>query len=289
MNRPPLSVLAGFALGLLSLYFQAVTGVPALLLSFIGLRAVNESDGKLPGARLAAAGLVLGGIGTLITAVGFLAILFLKMETTSEKAGCMYNLRLIGMSLKEYADAHGTFPPATRDPAVLPPEKRLSWLSEVLPLLAERTKANAGYRALAERLDRSAAWDAPANAAGAVTVRPFLCPGHSPPSPGLTHYVGLAGVFGHDRGLKREDVMAGESYTLAVMETAADNGPWIAGGAPTLRSVPDGERLIGPGRPFGGLHRGYAHGLFLDASVRTFRDDVPGELLRRLARLRERE
>ena len=66
MNRPPLTVLAGFLLGLASLYFWALTGVPALILSFVGLRAVNMSDGKLSGARLAVAGLVMGGVGNML-------------------------------------------------------------------------------------------------------------------------------------------------------------------------------------------------------------------------------
>lgn len=310
MKRKPLAIFIGLVLGLISLIFGAVAGVPAILFSYYGLYIVNRSDGVLTGARWAVAGMILGCVGTLITTVGIAAVLILRLEATSNRAGCQNHFRLVGLGLLEYADTYEHFPAATRDPIGLEPARRLSWMTEILPLLGEGTKANASYRELAGRLDRSAAWDAPANAAiGAVPVRPFLCPAHpqySPhKSPGFTHFVGLsgdgadaahlkrqdgrAGVFGHDRGIARREAQAGISNTLTVAETTDENGPWIAGDQPTVRGIPNTNWVIGPGRPFGGLHRGFMHALWLDGSVRPMNEETPGELVRRMARLHARE
>ena len=69
----------------------------------------------------------------------------------------------------------------------------------------------------------------------------------------------LAGIFGYDRIVRREDLTAGATQTLLATETARDNGPWTAGGSPTVRGLdPTDAPYIGPGRPFGGMH---PHGL----------------------------
>src|SRR5262245_39329023 len=136
--------LSSFALGLL-----ALTGVPALLIGMRSLRAVNASDGRLRGARLAVAGMVLGALASLVTVLGVAAIVGLRMQDYSRRAECANHLRVIGVSLNKYADTHGTFPAATSGPAWLPPDRRLSWMAGALPLLAEGTRANATYQELA--------------------------------------------------------------------------------------------------------------------------------------------
>lgn len=307
MNRIPVSVLLGLALGLSSLLFGVLTGLPALYFGLTGLRAINQSDGKLSGARLAIAGLILGGIGSVITTTGIIALLVLQVRATGARAECANHLRMIGEGLNTYALDHGRLPAATRDPQALPPEQRISWLADVLPRMGQRTKANAAFQKLAFAINREAAWDAAPNASAvAASIRVFLCPAHPDyrprASPGLTHYVGIAGlgadaaslkrddanagVFGHDRGIAMKEAEGGISYTIAAAETARDNGPWLAGGEPTVRGVPAEENLVGRGLPFGGLHRGFMHALFLDGSVRPIADDMPARVLRPLATLR---
>jgi prepilin-type processing-associated H-X9-DG protein len=178
----------------------------------------------------------------------------------------------------------------------------------VLPLLAEGRRVNKRYQDLAGRIDRAKAWDDPANAAVLnIPVRAFLCPGHPDfepnRAPGLTHYVGLAGIgpraafldrsdpragmFGHGRGVRPREIAAGISHTMMVLETADENGPWLAGGFPTVRDLaPDVDDYIGPGRPFGGMHAGIMNVLWVDGSVRAVADDTPGDLLRRQATIR---
>jgi prepilin-type processing-associated H-X9-DG protein len=341
------AALASFLLGLASFVLFGLTGVPALVLGLRGLRAVNTSEGRLRGARLAVAGMVLGGVGTLVTAAGIAALFVVRWQYAGLRATCANNLREMGVALNKYAEAHKSFPPATHDPAGLPPERRISWLADVLPLLAEDRPVNKAYRGLEERIDRARAWDEPANEAALNTpVRAFLCPGHPDfdpgRRPGLTHYVGVAGVgvraaylyrrdpnagmfghgpgiadsaiwawasprrtvadvslalwvarspiTGHGRGVRPADITGGISYTLMVLETAHENGPWLAGDFPTVRGLdPKVEQYVGPGRPFGGLHPRIMNVLWVDGSVRPISEDVPAALLRRQATIRRDE
>lgn len=302
----PTAVLS-FLLGLASLFLLALTGIPALVLGLRGLRAVHSADGRLRGAWLAMAGMTLGGVGTLLTLLGVVAIILVQVQTTSRRLDCMNRLRQIGRAVQKHADVHGAFPAATRTPAALPPGRRHSWLADVLPLLAEGTRTQAIYEELAARIDRERAWDDPANApAAAEAVGMFLCPSHGGPDlrtpPGKSSYVGIsglgagaadlprehphAGVFGHDRGVRRAEVRGGISTTLLALETGHDNGPWLAGGWPTVRGLAvDEDHYSGPGRPFGGLHGGVAQALWADGSVRPLADGTAAAVFRHAATL----
>jgi prepilin-type processing-associated H-X9-DG protein len=300
--------LASFVLGLTSLVLGFLTGLPALWFGLRGLRAVNFSPGQLRGVRLAVAGMILGAVGTTLGVLGFAAIAAMQLRQNSDRVECVNHLRQIGVALNKYADTHKRFPPATGDPRRLPPDRRLSWMADTLPLLAEGTTAATRYQELAKKIDRTKGWDDPANVTALSTrIRIFLCPGHPGDdqrrSPGLTHYVGIAGIdpdavnlprydlragmFGNDLGVRRRDVERGISETMMVVETAADNGPWMAGGRTTVRGLAPGEEhYLGPGRPFGGMHPGRTNILWVDGSVRAESDRIPAELFRAQATLR---
>jgi prepilin-type processing-associated H-X9-DG protein len=303
------AALVSFLLGLASLALFALTGLPALLLGLRGLREVNASDGRLRGRWLALTGLALGGLATTVTVVWALAEVALRLRATSHRTECVNNLRQLGLALNGHLDAHGAFPPAAILNPRLPPQRRLSWLAAILPDLGEGTPAGKRYEDLAGRLDRRRAWDAPANALVVRTPIPlFLCPAHpdyAPRSSSFTTYVGIAGVgldaanlprtdpragmFGYDRGVKLREVTALISSVMMVTETAEDNGPWAAGGHPTVRGVdPATTQYIGPDRPFGGLHRGGLNVLYVDLSVRWLSDAVEPEVFRTQATIADR-
>ena len=68
-------------------------------------------------------------------------------------------------------------------------------------------------------------------------------------------------------------------------ETGRDNGPWTAGGPPTVRGVdPADAPYIGPGRAFGGLHPGGLNVLFADGSAEFMQDDVSPQFFETLTR-----
>jgi hypothetical protein len=308
VRRTHHAALASFLLGLASLGLGLLTGVPAVWLGLRGLRAVNSSDGQLRGARLAITGMILGALGTTVSLLGFGAIVAVQLRQNSNRVECANHLRAIGVALNKYADVQKRFPPATRDPRRLPPDRRLSWLADIVPLLGEGTAQAGRYQELVKNIDHTAGWAEPSNAAALATpVRLFLCPGqphyepHRPP--GLTHYVGIAGIdpdaanlprddmragmFGNDRGVRRREVERGISHTMMVVETAADNGPWLAGGYPTLRGLaPDEEHYLGWGRPFGGMHPRVTNVLWVDGAVRPVADNTLGEVFRAQATLR---
>jgi hypothetical protein len=312
-SRTHPAALLSFVLGLssLGLCLLGLTGVPALLIGLRGLRAVNMSEGRFRGARLAVAGMILGGIGTVITVLGTCVLIAIQVRETSNRAESADNLRRIGISLNTYADTHKRFPAATSDPPALPPDRRLSWFADIVVLLDEGTPRARKYQAIAGEIDRTKAWDDPANAAVASTpVRLFLCRGHpdyaAHRSSGMTHYVGLAGIdpraanlprdharagmFGHGRGVRRAEVTRGISATMMVLETAHENCLWLAGGFPTVRGLePDETRYLGPGRPFGGVQSGVVTVLYVDGSARFVPDTIEPEVFRAQARIHRQD
>jgi prepilin-type processing-associated H-X9-DG protein len=303
LNR---SALASFILGLLTVVGgQAFTGVPALWLGLRALRAIHSSDGQLLGKRLALSGMILGGLGTLATVLGLLALVLLYLDQQRSLAECTNHLRRQGIALARYQDEHNHFPPGTL-PHDLPLEDRLSWLATLLPYLEEKPTDTGQFSTLASKLDLHQGWNASANAEVANTwVRLFRCPSARPDEnyrQPLTSYVGLAGVgrgaakvsekdpdagvFGYDRVTARRDV-AYQSATLMVLETNYQPGRWLAGGPGTVRGVSrQADKYIGLGQPWGGLHPAGANGLFVDGSVRLISEDVAPEVFRLQVRIR---
>jgi hypothetical protein len=135
---------------------------------------------------------------------------------------------------------------------------------ELLPFIEQET--------LSKRLDRNKGWQAQANRVASTTlVKTFRCPADDRSGPEFanhTNYVGVAGAggdapplplkhpragfFGHSRTVKFADVTDGLANTLLFLETRRDTGPWLAGGAATVRGVDEeDEPLIGKEGAFG--------------------------------------
>jgi prepilin-type processing-associated H-X9-DG protein len=307
-SRLSKTAVAAFVLGVSSLFLSVATGLPALFVGFRAVRAVNSSDGRLRGHRLAVAGLILGAVTTLVTILGSAALLLLFVQDKSHLAGCTNNLRLIGQAINRYSDhKDGQFPPGTVSNVSLTPERRLSWEAAVVPFLSEGTPTGKKWEELAGEIAFQEAWDAAANEKPRqANVAPFLCPAFlrsfSDGRRGLTAYVGIAGVgrdaavlpltdpragiFGYDRTLTRGDISAGISTTMMAAETAHGNGPWLAGGPPTVRGLdPDCDRYLGLGRPFGGLHREGCNVLWADGSAHPVHNDIIPKRFRDSARI----
>jgi prepilin-type processing-associated H-X9-DG protein len=311
------AAVASLVLGLLSPLLQAITGVPALLLGYCGLYAINASDGRLQGRRCAAVGIILGSLGTLLTILWGIWLLIGNAQQASLRTQCTDNLRRIGLALLMYGDNHrGTFPPGTAQGTQLLPEQRVSWQGLLLPALETRRGGGSRWQHVASELDLTKAWDDPANA-GAVgrEIVTYRCPADpraTLPPLNLTSYIGMAGVgldaaayaledpragfFGYDRtltvsfklnqGQLQDDLPAGLSHTITVAETLQDLGPWAAGGPSTVRGLdPDEQSYFGPGRPYGGLHPKGVNLLWADASVRFQSDAFPAHLFREQVRI----
>jgi prepilin-type processing-associated H-X9-DG protein len=247
----------------------------------------------------AALGLVLATALALVTA-----------REASAKEECRRNLRTLMMSVVGWSEVRGHYPSATVTNKGLPPEKRLSWIVEILSYL------EGGGPWL---LDPSTAWDEGVNRVAKRQGKPpdglifiegrdkfsyFHCPAHEAVFDArgheLTSYVGVAGLgrdaagsppgdpragfFGFDRLAPLNAITDGTATTMAIAETAESNGPWKAGGPATVRGLdPSRQPYIGQDRQFGGMHRGGAMVAFADGSVRFIRATVDPKVFEALS------
>jgi prepilin-type processing-associated H-X9-DG protein len=246
--------------------------------------------------------LVVGGL--VLSAIA-------KVRMAARVAQCRNNLKQIALALHNYDGSYGHFPSGTVPSPDLPPERRLSWATEVCPAFMM-----GGYKFL---LDKSLPWDAQVNCpprclhrvsvdsgemreelVGELGV--FLCPANPARSrshlPCPTNYLGVAGVgedaaelpltdpragfFGYDRRLTQADLNDGTATTLMLAE-AVDGGPWSAGGPATVRGLAaDGRPNLGRGGQFASLHRA-TNVAFADGSVRPLTAAVSPKVLEALA------
>jgi hypothetical protein len=314
--------LTSLVLGLASLVLLLISGIPALLAGYYGLRSINFSDGRLKGRKAAVAGMILGGLGCLVGLVLLGAWGVGLLSEKSHGTECKNNLRRLGLALNQFHDEHRAFPPGTVPNDELMPEQRLSWVTPLLPYLEPEalpdSKASARRvskeRQLYGLIDFQQAWDADVNrAATSIPLSVCVCPSDGNPaarSSAWTTYVGIAGVgrdaatipnfhppalvakdpnagmFGYDRWTTRDDVTAGLAKRLMVVETMRDNGPWAQGGPATVRGIdPDDNPPIGYGRPFGGLHLRGAAALYADGHADFVRDTIKPAMWQDLARI----
>jgi prepilin-type processing-associated H-X9-DG protein len=308
--QPSTAALASFLLGIASVPLLLLAGLPALFVGYRALYAINASEGRLTGRRLAVAGMVLGALMTLVSIAGFVVIIFVHLGQKSRLVECANNLRRIGEAVNLYHDATPlkTYPLAAVPNDALKRDDRLSWCADLLPYLDRGQTAGKKWQHVSDLIDRDLGWTDPANAEAADSVvAVFLCPSnpnYEPPvRPAPTHYPGIggdgadaallpkgdprAGFFGFDRVLSRtdRDFPSGISRTLMVLESADRNGPWIAAGFPTVRGIPDVVPLLGRGAPFGGCHAGGANALYVDGSARFVSDTVEPAVLHSESRL----
>lgn len=223
--------------------------------------------------------------------------LVVHVRHLSSVSKCKNNLHQIAKGLYNYDSANGFFPSAGMKSEVVPPEQRVSWMIELDPHVHARMDPD--WNPV-----RDKPWDSEENLHLARKGRMpwYLCPASQTTPPGemqVTHYVGCAGLganaanlpitdraagfFGYERTIKQADITDGLENTLMVIETARDNGPWMAA-VSTVRGVIGSEQpYLGVSRPFGGMHRRATVVLFADGSVHSISDSIDARTLEALA------
>jgi hypothetical protein len=258
---------------------------------------------------------ILGLIG-----VGIILVSIQRKRLDADREACRFRFMQLGQFGEAYAkgtkglgkdevpapDVPLIIPPGTVPNPALPPDRRLSWVCDVMLILDQKSQDTL---ALAQKIDRRAAWDAEPNREVSLTrLNLLVCPGALPDmpegQPAPTQFVGLSGVgpdsatlsvagnippragcFRYDAptplALIREN--DGLSTTFLFAETANDLGPWIRGGFSTVRGLDVGEGAkppLGRGGQFGGNYPGVVGFGRADGSAGFVRQDMNLAILR---------
>jgi type II secretory pathway pseudopilin PulG len=242
-------------------------------------------------SRESAPGLVgSGGIAVSAIAVAILLPAVQAAREAARRTQSRNNMKQIMLALHNYHDVNMAFPAGTHPNKNLKPEKRLSWLADILPFVEQDS--------LQKQIDFSKAWDDPANReAVAAPLNIFLNPSavqNAKNTYGVTDYVGLAGLgadgpnlpvtspkagcFAYNRVTRIQDITDGTSNTAMISESSKYAGAWAAGGRPTIRSLTAQPYINGPDG-LGDSHPGGCLIGLADGSVRFFSDKVDPKLM----------
>jgi prepilin-type N-terminal cleavage/methylation domain-containing protein len=210
-----------------------------------------------------------------------------QAREAARRAQSSNNLKQLGLGLHNYHDTFRNFPAGTHPHKTLKPEKRLSWMVDILPFVEQAPLYN--------MIDMEQGFDSEANAK-VLKNRPvpvYLNPKGDPSGMkdgySVTHYVGIAGLgkdaptraagdpkngaFGYDRKTKMSDITDGTSNSIGIAEASKDFGPWAAGGPSTVRALTQKPYLNGPDG-IGGLNPAVTNVLFMDGSVRALSKSI---------------
>jgi prepilin-type processing-associated H-X9-DG protein len=245
----------------------------------------------------------------LLVLLAFLLMNINSIQRESySRTACQNNLRELSLATINYSTTRkGRLPTGTIVHSAKEPAERLSFLVTLLPYLEQEQ--------VYKSLDLNQGWGSAVNQPLVdQSINLYLCPAGRSRGPGflkVTNYVGLTGVgsdsatldgkharagaFGYDRVTNFSSSFEnGASQTLLLIETTKENGPWAAGGAPTLRGVPEADPApIKEGGAFGVVHstsgwgwgkpKATANVAFGDGSVQVIDADVDPKVLAAMA------
>jgi hypothetical protein len=104
--------IASLILGLLSLCGSFLTGIPAIICGAIAISQARRNPARYGGTGMAVAGLVLGGVFTLMAPALMLPALA-KAKGKAQTINCVNNLKQIGLAARMYSSDHkAIFPPS---------------------------------------------------------------------------------------------------------------------------------------------------------------------------------
>jgi hypothetical protein len=131
--------IASLILGLLSFCIPFFAGLVGVILGFLSLGEIKRSGGQVGGKGLAIGGIIASFLGTIFSCGAILVYGGFKslqaVHRASEGIRTTNNLKMIGLAMHNYNDAHGSLPGAAkRLPNGSP---GLSWRVQLLPYLEE--------------------------------------------------------------------------------------------------------------------------------------------------------
>ncbi|MDR3639591.1 MAG: DUF1559 domain-containing protein [Isosphaeraceae bacterium] len=265
--------IASLVLGLLSFCLSLFTGIPAVILGALSLRAINRSRGQVSGRGMAIAGIVTGSIGVLLLPALILPAVQGAREA-ARRAQCANNLQQIALALMNYESANGCFPPAFSPDENGKP--RSSWRVAILPFMDPSATYNS--------YNFSVAWDHPMNSTTIHSrIYVYSCPSE-PVEPGkenFTNYLMVTGpgtFYDPERGAitAMSNIRDGLSSTIGVVESSR-KVHW----ASPEDLVVDKKKPLSQA-DFKNAHSGGFEAMFLDGSVRFIKLSTPENRIRAL-------
>jgi hypothetical protein len=253
-------------------------------------RVVWRSRSSLPGIPLLSGVGGSSGVATAAVATALILPAIRQSRLAALRSQSKNNLKQLALAMHNHLDAHKVLPSGTVVNEKLEPEQRLSWMVPLLPYLEQQ--------ALYQRINQEAAWNDESNRNYTrVHLRVFVNPGFQEGvSPGVTNYVGMAGVgegseklpvrhpkagvFGLDRQTGFQHITDGTSNTIMISEST-NGGNWAQGGRSTLRSLTAKPYINGPDG-IGGPYPGGCHMGLCDGSVRFISENIDPEVLEAL-------
>ena len=252
---------------------QAITVPPAVgYAGGPGLPPPKKSSA--PMVLLIVAIVVIGGMCVVGGAVALLLPAVQAAREAALRTQCMNNLKQIGLALHNYADAHGTFPPAYIADASGKPMH--SWRVLILPYLE--------YQNVYNQYDFNEPWDGPNNSRLASLMPPvYSCPSHPPDGTNTTSYMVVAGpgtAFPGATASRFADITDGLSNTVAVVESTGSTN-WMA---PEDLDFTTMSFVINDpaGKAISSDHPGGAVVLFADGSVRYVNDSLDPKTIKEM-------
>lgn len=218
-------------------------------------------------------------VAIIAVIVGLTLAAVQRVRASAARTHCVNTIRQLGLSLQQYHQAHGAFPPGVSYADGKDPQPFLGWQARMLPYLEQRDLWD---RTVAAFQQSQVFWDIPPHTGLATVVPAFLCPadgritapaavGHDRGLRAFTSYLGVEGTHaGANDGLlyldskcRLTDVTDGASNTLLVGERppSADLvlGWWYAGWG--QRKNGDADLILGVRtRNYGGNGRGCPEG-----------------------------
>ena len=222
---------------------------------------------KARGFRLVELLVVIAVIGMLLA---FLLPARRGSNVASQRMQCSNHLKQIGVALQNYADVHGTLPPAYTVDADGKPLH--SWRTLILPYIEEK--------ALYDTIDLSKPWDDPANQAASQTrISIYQCPS-ADIRPSHTTYLAIVGAgccFRPAEGRPMAEIKDDQFQTLMVIEVDAQRAVhWMSPQDADVKLVASFGKVAELSHPGG------AQALCANGAVRFLRADSDPAALRAL-------
>ena len=260
--------VGGMVLGLLSLFCNLWTALPALVLGAIALWDIGRSEGRKKGKGLAITGIVTA---VVLPILAFLIVQ--RVQEAAAKISSKNNLMQIDLALHDYNDAMTALPSAALCDTNGKP--LLSWRVAILPYIEKQD--------LYVQFKLDEPWDGPHNSK-LLSQMPkyYALPGDTTAPPGYTYYRVFVSkdansrpnpAFDWCKGVSMADgFQDGAANTILVVE-AATAVPWTK--PEELDYDPDG-----PLPPLGGHFSGGFHVALGGVNVRFIPSSISPQTLR---------